>query len=356
MSDLTVNSQLGRLEQVNVRDYWKNEAYDFTPWLAQPENLELLGDTIGIELEYIATEKAVGPFSADILCKNTATDEWVLIENQLEKTDHSHLGQIITYAAGLQATAIIWIAQRFTEEHRAALDWLNEHTNEKMRFWGVTVELWRIGNSALAPKFNVVARPNDWSKAIEASKENTSNQELRYRYWSLFRDVVEVEPEHLKIPNPKSSYYVNFATGRTGVLLYASFNMSKHWLRTEIYLSGLFAKNRFHQFLLHKEEIEQITGKLDWQNIIVKQDARISLTLPNTDIANEADWQRQHEWLRETAKKFHAAFAPLIRQLQDNVNFIPAAQEDEVGAMLSDAEEEPVDEDNTLYQSSVSVS
>src|SRR5947209_15269178 len=155
---------LGRLQTVDLREVWMNESSGFTPWLAQAENLKLLGETIGIELECEAQEKEVGPFRADILCKDTATDSWVLIENQLERTDHGHLGQLLTYAAGLEAVTIVWIAERFTEEHRATLDWLNERTEESINFFGLEVELWRIGDSAIAPKFNVVSKPNEWTR------------------------------------------------------------------------------------------------------------------------------------------------------------------------------------------------
>ena len=113
--------KLGRLKKVDLREVWKTEAQHFTPWLANEENLALLGDTIGLDLECEAVEKNVGPFRADILCKDTANDSWVLIENQVERTDHTHLGQLLTYAAGLKTVTIVWIAQRFTDEHRAAL-------------------------------------------------------------------------------------------------------------------------------------------------------------------------------------------------------------------------------------------
>lgn len=144
---------LGRLEKVDLRTYWKSESHDFTPWLASPQNIQLLAEAIGLELEVEAQEKGVGPFS-DILCKDTTTNDWVLIENQLEPTDHTHLGQLLTYAAGLQATTIVWVSERFTSEHRAALDWLNEITEEKFAFFGIEVELWRIGDSVPAPKLN----------------------------------------------------------------------------------------------------------------------------------------------------------------------------------------------------------
>src|SRR5688572_6347136 len=144
-----MSTKLGRLERVNLREAWTNEAYDFTPWLALPENLRLLSDVVGIELEVEAVEKNVGPFIADILCKDTLTDGWVLIENQLEKTDRRHLGQVLTYAAGLKAQTIVWIANPFTDEHRAAVDWLNEITDDHLKFFGLEVELWRIGSSLM---------------------------------------------------------------------------------------------------------------------------------------------------------------------------------------------------------------
>ena len=144
--------QLGKLEKVDLRTVWTNEAADFTPWLAEEGNLERLADIIGLDLELEATEKSVGPFSADILCKDTVNDQWVLVENQLERTDHRHLGQLLTYAAGLNAVTVVWIAERFTEEHRAALDWLNEITGEGTDFFGLEIELWRIGKSPAAPK------------------------------------------------------------------------------------------------------------------------------------------------------------------------------------------------------------
>jgi hypothetical protein len=138
---------LGRLERVDRRTIWSSESSDFTPWLATEDNIAARGDAIEIDLEVEAQEKDVGPFRADILCKDTATNNWVLIENQLERTDHSHLGHLLTYAAGLQAVSIVWIAQQFTDEHRAALDWLNEITDGRFNFFGLEIELWRIGSS-----------------------------------------------------------------------------------------------------------------------------------------------------------------------------------------------------------------
>jgi hypothetical protein len=150
---------LGRLERCDLKTVWAHEAFDFTPWLAQRDSLQLLGDTLGLDLEPEAIEEPVGPFRADILCRDVSADQRVIIENQLGRTDHGHLGQLMTYAAGLEAVTIIWIAASFTDEHRAALDWLNRISADSVRLFGLEVELWRIGSSLAAPRFSVVAKP-----------------------------------------------------------------------------------------------------------------------------------------------------------------------------------------------------
>ena len=169
---------LGRLETVDLREIWTTESGGFTPWLAREENIALLGEAIGLELEVEGQEENVGPFRADILCKDTITDTWVLVENQLERTDHCHLGQLLTYAAGLQAVTIVWIARQFTEEHRATLDWLNEITDDRFNFFGLEIELWRIGESPVSPKFNVVSKPNDWTKTVSTAAKRIETGEL----------------------------------------------------------------------------------------------------------------------------------------------------------------------------------
>ncbi len=182
--------QLGRLEPVPLREAWITEDRDFTPWLAQPENITLLGEALNIDLEIEAQEKNVGPFRADILCKDVANGHWVLIENQLERTDHNHLGQLLTYAAGLEAVTIVWIAARFTEEHRATLDWLNEITDERFQFFGLEVELWRIGNSPVAPKFNIVSKPNNWSQSVKRGAQAIED-DIQREYWDAFNGALE---------------------------------------------------------------------------------------------------------------------------------------------------------------------
>ena len=174
---------LGRFEPVALRDIWTSEAAEFTPWLARPENLSVLGETLGIDLELEAQERSVGPFRADILCKDIATDSWVLVENQLERTDHIHLGQLLTYASGLEAVTIVWIAAQFTDEHRSTLDWLNRITDARFRFFGLEVELWRIGDSLPAPRFSVIASRTTGRKRSHRRRARLTTPSCLTREW-----------------------------------------------------------------------------------------------------------------------------------------------------------------------------
>lgn len=218
---------LGTLESVNIREVWEGEASHFTPWLAQPENLELLGDTLGVSLDRLGTETPVGRFSADIVCRNLNDNSTVLIENQLEKTDHRHLGQIFTYAAGLDAVTIIWIAPQFTDEHRAAIDWLNRITSEEFSFFALEIEVWRIADSPAAPRFNVVVEPNDWARAIKRRKTGDptpvgETSELRLQqlaFWEGFKDYLTNARSPIHCQKPGHRHWMWHSIGRTGIAL-----------------------------------------------------------------------------------------------------------------------------------------
>lgn len=257
------NKNLGRLERVELRDIWLSEASDFTPWLARKENLDILGETLGIDLELEAQERPVGPFRADILCKDIGTDRWVLIENQLERTDHNHLGQLLTYASGLEAVTIVWIAARFTEEHRSTLDWLNRITDESFRFFGLEVELWRIGDSPAAPKFNIISKPNDWSQSVAQAARAIDGAELsearvmQRAYWGAFDKVLAASGGPVsggKKPQPQS--WMAYPVGRSHLTLNAVMVRTKKQVRAELYLSGAKAKAFFHLLAEQKAKIE----------------------------------------------------------------------------------------------------
>jgi hypothetical protein len=327
---IPIKPTLGRLEKVDLRTYWLREDTEFTPWLASEENIGLLGDAIGIELEVEAREKAVGPFSADILCKDTATDNWVLIENQLERTDHIHLGQLLTYAAGLNAVTIVWIAARFTDEHRAALDWLNEITDEQVNFFGLEIELWKIGESAIAPKFNVVSKPNDWTKGSTAGGTKpfptgtlTDAKQLQLEYWGAFRTYVLEHSSTIKPTKPLPQNWMNFAIGRTGFVLdaiaslwdNASSSYANNELRAELVLNDNNSKIYFELLIACRESIEADLGELlTWYSQPDVKACRIFVRR-TANIRDRQAWPEQQEWLKSKLEGLYRVFKPIIMTL-----------------------------------------
>lgn len=316
------NKNLGRLEKVSLREAWLSESSEFTPWLAQCENLALLAEAIGIELECEAQEKNVGPFRADILCKDTATDHWVLIENQLESTDHKHLGQLLTYAAGLDAVTIVWIAERFSDEHRAALDWLNQHTDEGINFFGLEVELWRIGNSPVAPKFNVMSRPNDWTRNIsDAAKQMDVTQlsdrrRLQFEYWTALQQLLKERKTAVRPTAARPRSWVRFAVGRSGFHLWAEMYVRDKEIGVGLTCKPPFTKEFFQQLKVQQRVIEKELGfSVEFDEAPDKVFTYV-LVYAKFDPEDRASWPQQHEWIISKLEAFHRVFAPRVRILQ----------------------------------------
>lgn len=313
---------LGRIAPVELRSVWTTESTDFTPWLAREENLQELGNRIGIELELEARERNVGPFRADLLCKDVETNQWVLIENQLERTDHMHLGQLLAYASGLQAVTIIWIAREFTDEHRATLDWLNEITDERFRFFGVELELWQIGASDPAPRFNVVSKPNGWTRSVRESARASSNEpptELQAtyeRYWTVLRDTLTNRQGPLTSRRPLPQHWTNFKIGRSGFRLTATLNARERRIGAELFIYHVDAKAFFHQLEADKAAIETEVGQpLSWEALPDRIGSRIALYRPNSDPTSEPDWRSQHQWLVDALERLHAVFGRRVQEL-----------------------------------------
>ncbi|MEX0749993.1 MAG: DUF4268 domain-containing protein [Dehalococcoidia bacterium] len=257
---------LARLERVDLRTYWSSEPYEFTPWLARPENLAVLGETIGISLEANAEEKFVGPYRADILCQDTLTGHFVVIENQLERTDHIHLGQLLTYAAGLECVTMIWVAARFTDEHRAALDWLNRTSSGGINFFGLEIELWRIGGSAPAPRFNIASQPNGWqqrvSRAAATDKELSPTAQHQMEFWSAFREYMLERTSPIRIGQPMFPSEMAVALGRTNFTLVILTNNDS--VRLKLVLGGPDSKPHFHLLQRDAAALEARLGQLEW--------------------------------------------------------------------------------------------
>ena len=315
---------LGRLKRIDdLREVWKTEAQDFTPWLAKEENLTLLGETLNLELELEAVEKDVGPFRADILCRDIDDDSLVLVENQVERTDHRHLGQILTYAAGLNTVTIVWVAKSFTDEHRAALDWLNEITGEEVNFFGLEIELWSIGDSAVAPKFNVVSKPNGWTKGKGATKntigsgELTPIQQLKLDYWTAFNAYLINNDSNFKPRKVRPNHWMTFSLGKSRVWLAALVNTKSRIVSFELAMDG--EENRLAIFnLLEKEKhaIEEELGlELIWDENPEKKMSRIIAHNHSLDPHDRKAWPEQHKWLHQRLQDFRKTFGERVRTI-----------------------------------------
>ncbi len=309
---------LGRLERVGLRDYWSDEARDFTPWLAQPENVALLAEAVGLDLEVDSQEKSVGPFRADILCKDTTSGHLILIENQIERTDHTHLGQLMTYAAGLEAVTVVWIASRFTEEHRAALDWLNNITNESFNFFGLEIELWRIGESSIAPKFNVVSKPNDWSKAVRqtavtGSGHLTEFQQLHFDFWTQLRRLMEERQSPVRINKPSADSWTTVAVGRANFAIFLVNGMRDGYSNLYLAMTGPPAKHNFRLIKERfKDQIEQNLGALEWRELPEAKESQIRLVQKSTP-TNRDSWPELLLWFAEHVEAWVTVLRPLVK-------------------------------------------
>ena len=286
---------LGRLTRVDLKEVWDTESGSFTPWLSKEVNISLLGEAIGVELEVVAKEKNVGPFRADIFCRETTTGDHVLIENQLERTDHTHLGQLLTYSAGLTAVRIVWIARRFTDEHRAALDWLNQFTQEGIDFFGLEIEVWKIGESVPAPKFNVVSQPNDWKKSVRdrsgPGARSLSEMEQDYLdFWTQLSEFLESNKSSVSIGKPSSDSWRLFPLGRTDFSLRASNGMRDGWSAVSLIMAGELGTTRFQSIRdQFQEEIETKLGSVEWEELPKSKESRITLQ-SGIDPADRKAW------------------------------------------------------------------
>lgn len=305
--------KLGTLKKIeDLRSVWAHEATEFTPWLAKEENLDILGEAIGIELILEDTEVKVGNFSIDILAKEAETNRKIIIENQLEDTNHDHLGKAITYAAGKDAEVVVWIVKTAREEHRKAIEWLNNHTDENVAFFLIEMELWTIDGSAPAPKFNIVERPNDWAKQIKSNTGNISDTEqLRLNYWTALKDYAAKQPvyaKELRLRKPSKDHWYSLSLGIGGT--HISFLLQRERNEIEIELHIENNKSLYHHYESQKSAIEGMIGcPLDWRELPDAKASRIILTNSDVNITEQSEWEKQFDWLLKYALLYKKAFA-----------------------------------------------
>jgi hypothetical protein len=303
---------LGRFERVDLREYFSNEASDFTPWLSDPHNIDLLADEIGIGIQNIQTEASVGRFKVDILAEEENTSRKIIIGNQLEITDHAHLGQLITYASGLEAEFVIWIVREAKEEHRQAFDWLNEHTDEHINFFLVVVELWRIGNSPAAPRFSIISRPNEWRRSVRTSTQagnltDTGTKQLEF--WQQFKEVAATSYPNLRLRTPRPQHYFDVPIGRGDCHIALTIDSRNNKIGCELYIPD--SKKLYQTLFANKDKIEAelgLTEPLEWQELPKKKASRIKI-FKGFQFADDSTWVSDFSWLINTCVKFKTVFA-----------------------------------------------
>lgn len=331
--------EVGRLEQIDLRQVWSHEAYSFTPWVLA--NADRLSEALGINLELHEAEHSVGSFSLDLIGIDLDSGNRVIIENQLDVTDHTHLGQLMTYAGGTHPSTVIWISKKFREEHVSALQWLNEHTDEDISFYGVQVSAVRIGDSLPAALFDVVARPNTWEKKVRSVTNKgpiTSTQESYVKFWSDFtQQQNDLHPEWSSLMRRQEikASWVTFSSGVGGAWFSVSFGgsvgqrtqyLGEKVLRSELYFGGPNSDlntARFETLLSLKSEIEKSFGKpLDFEALPDKSACRIAIYRPGL-ISDEKSWPEYMEWFLETQQKLRSAFESIggLDKLLSKENF-----------------------------------
>ena len=314
---MTTTQELATIERVDIRGVWSNEASDFTPWLAG--HMSELGEALGLELVDPVTEAPVGGYKLDILTRDVGgeSDRQVVVENQLDVTDHSHLGQLLTYAAGYEANVVVWIATEFKDEHREALDLLNRRTDKETEFFGVVVEVWKIDESRPAPHFKVVSAPNDWRKSNVSSGRASSSSEREERYRVFFQDLIDNLGTGHSSTNARGRHYHSFPAGYGGFLYAASFTRKGgKKARIELYIDNgdkNWNEQQFARLEESKKEIESdIGGEFEWERLEDKRACRISVARPGSIDDDEETLEEIRDWMIEKLPAFERVFGPRL--------------------------------------------
>lgn len=292
---------IGKFKQVELRTIWEHEALDFTQWLALEENLELLSDELGIDILEARTEVGVGKFAVDILAVDDNGHN-VIIENQLESTNHDHLGKIITYAAGLEAETIVWIVKKAREEHEKAINWLNDNTAENVNMFLVELEAWKIDDSAPAPRFNIIAKPNEWAKTVKQTQTHNGNvSDYKLKQQEFFASVREYGEAHAhsvaswQKPLPQHWYNVRLGSSKAKIVVVVNSVRGYIGVQLEVWDD----KELFSKIESRREEIEAKLGfKMEW-NLREDKKSSIAEIKMAGDIESEATYEQNVKWVVE---------------------------------------------------------
>ena len=302
--------KLGKLQEIDIRTVWPHEQYDFSKWLAQDENIRELGDSLNLSLTDVETETSVGNFRCDILAKDELTGKMVLIENQLEATNHDHLGKIITYASGLDAAVVVWIVASARAEHANAIEWLNKHTDNELSFFLLEVHAFKIGDSDPAPQFTIIEQPNDFAKTVKSvAKSNDLNesQKQRLEFWTQFNDVVEAKGKPFNKRKATTDHWYNVAIGSSDASISIDLVNKEHKIRVSIWISD--NKDLYDSLALRKDEIEEALGfSLEWKRLDNKKASYISTYIKGLDFKKQDNYPYLMEQIIDHVLKMRKVF------------------------------------------------
>lgn len=301
--------KLGKLQEVNIRELWPHEQYDFSKWLAEEENIQELGNVLNLSITDIETERFVGSYRCDILGKDEITGKTVLIENQLEPTNHDHLGKIITYASGLDASVVVWIVEKAKEEHASAIEWLNNHTTEDVAFFLIEIHAYKIGDSLPAPYFKIIEQPNDFTRTTKATKsgELTAAQEYRMDFWNRFNDVLEQEGKPFNKRKATPDHWYNVAIGTSNAYLSIDLIDKEHKVRVGLWIPD--NKDLFDDLFSKKDEIEDaISLDLIWDRKEGKKASAIFTYLKGLNFKKQDNYPELMKEIVKTATIFRDVF------------------------------------------------
>lgn len=304
--------KLGRIEKVKLREVWSHEAHDFTRWLALDENISALLDEISISAENVKTEDNAGQFNVDITADESETGKKIIIENQLERTDHKHLGQLLTYASSFDACIIVWVVADYREEHKKAIEWFNENMIDSISFFLVKTEVWQIGDSSPAVKFNVIVEPNNWAKITRNSNTTeraiTESKLAKLRFWEGLVDYSDSVKNDLRISQKaKPQHWYVIAIGSSNAHLSATVNTRENFIGMEIYFPK--DKAQFQKIFERREGFEALMNgaQLSWEPLPEKQASRIR-TVFECDPNDESKWPEYYKWMIATGESMQKAY------------------------------------------------
>lgn len=284
--------QLGKLVEVPVRELWKHEQYNFSNWLASPENIDYLNEILGLNLVDVQLEASVGAYRCDIFAKDDTSDIKVIVENQLEQSDHDHLGKIITYASGLGATYLVWITTQAREEHRSAVEWLNNNTVPEIGFFLLELHAYKIGDSHPAPKFEVIERPNDFiKKPLIVNPDQKERQVLAERkiFWEQLNETLIAQGKPFNVRKATTDHWYDISIGKSGVHLSITLVNKENNVGVEVYIND--NKELYDELFLHKSDIETELGFMFvWDRLDTKKASRIKHYFSGLDFADHSNY------------------------------------------------------------------